>query len=57
MDKELYDKLDAIEDSILDARDEAEIAENTEAFDALEEAVEKVQEAMAAVDPKRFAQR
>ena len=57
MDKELYDKLDAIEDKILDARDEAEIAENTEAFDALEEAVEKVQEAMAAVDPKRFAQR
>ena len=57
MDKELYDKLDAIEDSILDARDEAEIAENTEAYDALEEALEKVQGAMAAVDPKRFAQR
>ena len=57
MNKELYDKLDAVEDSILDARDEAEIAENTEAYDALEEALEKVQEAMAAVDPKRFAQR
>ena len=57
MNKELYDKLDAIEDAILDARDEAEIAENTEAFDALEEALAKVQEAMEAVDPKRFAQR
>ena len=57
MNKELYEKLDAIEDSILDARDEAEIAENTEAYDALEEALEKVQEAMAAVDPKRFAKR
>lgn len=57
MNKELYDKLDSIEDSLLDARDDAEIYGLMEVFEAIDEALVKVQSAMSAADPTRFAQR
>ena len=57
--KALYNALDEIENRLLELRDEldAETDNYEEVYEATEEALTQVQEAMEAVDAERFASR